>query len=440
MVQWAETDDPEGDLQQTAVEAYTSEVAISAEEALRRLAIQDRFSNLRSDLVDAIEPADFGGTWIDDADGGQVKVGIETDQPTPPSSKTAAAREVLEDHNFVDRVDFVAVASSLADLNSGRESLSEDIQGITHGRVAISVDSELNSLVVRKANSLTPAEQSTLANALGMLAVDATTVETGLATLIVEEQACDIFNSLLVCDRPLRGGVTIRPDDPDVHPWCTAGFFAERPVTHAQVLITAGHCWDEQTNEVWHARNAQGVSFQIGTFQEHVNDGIDAGLINVPSSSHWYQDRPNPLGWVLQMPSPGRAGRDDYPIRDSAIPAEPIQDKTTKWQLVCMTSALPLDNGRYTACGRFVDTSYDAPKGNDIVIFDTTITSICGTTGGTSGGPYYKNKLAYGIHIGSVRLASDEDYRCADGNGNATYQKVPHIERELEVLVSDGDQ
>jgi hypothetical protein len=43
-------------------------LGLSEAEALRRLRIQDRVSNVEDEIEAAIDPGDFGGIWFDDDD------------------------------------------------------------------------------------------------------------------------------------------------------------------------------------------------------------------------------------------------------------------------------------------------------------------------------------------------------------------------------------
>jgi hypothetical protein len=66
-------------------------------------------------------------------------------------------------------------------------------------------------------------------------------------------------------------------------------------------------------------------------------------------------------------------------------------------QVICLTAAIQLlDSTDFTRCGAVTDLSYDTSYG----VFSVRVLDICDTQVGMSGGPYYKQNRAYGIHSG----------------------------------------
>jgi hypothetical protein len=70
-----------------------------------------------------------------------------------------------------------------------------------------------------------------------------------------------------------------------------------------------------------------------------------------------------------------------------------------------MTSGVRLSNGKGTACGEVVNLGVTVHYDNGPSVGDLAeVGGICHTRGGSSGGPYYKNHVGYGIHSGAAKV------------------------------------
>jgi hypothetical protein len=395
-LQYSPTDDPDG-LQGQAASWYAARFGVSVTEAARRLRIQDRVSNVEDDLEAAIAAADFGGIWFDDVNGGRGKIGIETNQPVPPSSKTADALEVLEDHGLEDEVDFVAVPSSLDDLEAASDDLDTPLASLyDQGKIASSIRPQENAIHLLKANSLTPAQEADLADAIAGVDVTVNVQPVNEADVGGDDQDCsEPANSIFLgCTFPLRGGQQIEAPDST----CTAGFnVIGKPGTAKagkQYVLTAGHCIDGEENSVWKGLLPNGQLTNIGHSRDFQNGPHDYGLIEVESGSDWHAANPVGQIFVDQSNTNGVPTQRDSQYRINDARLSPRKGP----RVVCLSSAKRLpDTGspqRHTECGRIqgFDGKHKKKKNQAEVEF-------CGVSG-ASGGPVYKNHHAYGIWSG----------------------------------------
>ena len=394
-IQYAPTDDPDG-LQDIAASWYAAKYGVTLEEAKRRLALQDRVDNIENDIEAAIASADFGGIWFEPADGGRAKIGIETDQPAPPEPKIAAARQVLVNHNLQNDVDFVAVRSSLDDLVSAHAGFDSSLGDLYAARKLVSsIKPQFNAITVDKANSLTAAQETQLSNAVAGAGVNVSVTATNQPVVGGENDACAEVNGALSCTTPLRGGVRLDPV-------CTAGFYATgrsgEETAGKHYVLTAGHCINGRANVEWRAFGNNGDAFVIGPSRRFFeNKTADAGLIEIRTSSRWYES--DPPAYVYQDESNAN-GVPTARQELHAIKRVRLSSRIKGRRLVCQTSKLRLPNSdderdRFTQCGEI--EGFDGKHGGTNGLAEV---EFCGRDG-ASGGPVYKNNVAYGLWQGT---------------------------------------
>jgi len=437
LVQYAPTDDPAG-LQAVAAEEYTAAESISSAEAHRRLRLQDRVNNLVDDLVDAIEPTDFGGIWFDDAAGGRIKIGIDSDQPTPPPAKTDEAEGVLADHSLLDDTDFVSVQWALDQLEDAAGDVSAALASLLdQNKVEVGVEEPLNAVIVTRAD-LDPTELATLNAAVAAETVTVTVQAVGGADLGGEgtqgppPSVCDITDApppgwenypgadrpFLSCDDPFRGGVGIigellRHDTQTLRAGiCTGGFFARSKDDNKPYILTAGHCFDYndgpesqqtdpplQASKVWMAFDKGEEEIPIGDPWSFDDKPTDAGIITVQPETP-YHEGATP-GWIYETANrysdPPTQHREEHEIH-----SVPTINKSLSGSRICFTSAVPFGNSpRHTSCAKVSKTSDDFEGRKNVLRLD-----VCNVMPGSSGGPVFKNNRAYGLIFWSRRQAS----------------------------------
>jgi hypothetical protein len=441
--QWAPTDDPDG-LQGVAAEWYSGYLGVSLEEAMRRLRIQDRVSNIEDDLEDAIAPGDFGGVWFDEADAGRGKIGIETNLATPPSSKTQDAEEVLENHNLEGEVDFVAVAHSLDELEDAGDDLTAALSSLlAAGKVRTSIRPQTNAIVLYKANSLTPAEESAVATAVAGAGVTVNVEAVPSPDLGGREDVLECKEpgnrddlelasdwDKLGCDSSPRAGQLIRSGTN-----CSAGLMAEGLSGYGtagkRFIITAGHCVMNQLGQTWRAMKTDGSFSDIGPSVASYG-GVpayqagprDYGLVEILAGSAWYSGAQ--WGYIYRDKSNANGEPTERTafLRVTTVTRSPRRGR----RVVCQSSAyrLPNTGGRHTQCGH-VD-GFDGNYSDNGRSYDKLAeTEFCGIEG-ASGGPVYKNGIVYGIWSGSETWG-------AGGCQHGFYQGIREAEDRLHVRV-----
>jgi hypothetical protein len=424
-IQYAPTDIDGGALDNVATGEYSSSEGLSAAEARRRLKIQARLSNLADDLTDAIDEDDFGGIWFDDASGGRIKIGINTDLQTPPHSKTADAEDILANHDLLDDTDFVAVESTVGQLDDASDDLADQFSALLAAdKLHVGVDVSRNAVIVEKANSLTPAETSSLNAAVASEPVTVIVELTDDVTLGSELQACgrteppfagwtspphpqivedDTAAAIIGCDDPFRSGVGLLgwgTENGDLRgSLCTAGFLTHHnPHDGFFYILTAGHCMREGIQNppsVWKSYDSRNNQINIGDPADFGRVPIDAGIVKVAASSIFAQGD-TPL-WVYVEDSEHSTYSEMYPIHDV-----PVVTQHLVGTRACWTGAVRIspENAGHTNCGK-VSQVHDHNLGSSSLIQ----VNNC-SPGGSSGGPLYRSFHAYGILVSGRRKAT----------------------------------
>jgi hypothetical protein len=421
-IQYSLTDIDGGALDNVATGEYTSTDGISAAEARRRLKIQARLSNLADDLTDAIDEDDFGGIWFDDASGGRIKIGIKTNQQTPPHSKTADAEDLLDDHNLLDDSDFVAVQFTAGQLDDASDDLADQFGTLLAAdKLHVGVDVSRNAVIVEKANSLTPAETSSLNTAVASEPVTVIVELTDDVTLGAELQTCgrteppfsgwtspphpqivedDMRAAIIGCDDPFRAGVGLlgwgMEDGHLRGSLCTAGFLTHHnPNDGFYYILTAGHCMREGIQNppsVWKSYDSNHNQINIGDPAAFGRVPIDAGIVKVDASSIFAQGA-TPL-WVYVEDSEHTTYSETYPIHDVPVVTQHLVGTRACWTGAVRIST---ENAGHTNCGK-VSQVHDHSLGSSSLIQ----VNNC-SPGGSSGGPLYRSFHAYGILVSGRR-------------------------------------
>ena len=203
---------------------------------------------------------------------------------------------------------------------------------------------------------------------------------------------------------------------------CTSGFAARKNGRGAYGIITAGHCGDNGPNET-HTFRMWGVVLPHNYGWASVN--ADAQFHTIPTGSgHVLDDdylchNTPPINYCDVAGDIGRSGMiDDY---------------------VCHT-------GRSSGitCGTVVDTAYQPTytgacrsSGNDATSCNRVFVKVEGSSlrscRGDSGGPWYRNGTAYGIH-----MASNSSNDCSASGIFAIFSGIRDVENFLSVQILTG--
>lgn len=395
----------DADVQAGAARDYATRFGVSEATALARLSTQDRAADVESDLVPALGRA-YGGLWFDAADGGRMKVGVVA------GATLAKVRRALADRGLSGQTDLVRVRSSIARLRKAHAKVDRSVLDlIDAGKVQTGVEPQVNAVVVKLATSVSAQEKRRLKAMAAAAPVRVVLRQTGRSTLMAQSLAC----ARPYCSPPLRGGVRI-----ETTKWiCTAGFIARSKTDNKPYVLTAGHCMDADSG-LWSSIFPIGNrhSWEFGGVGGNGKDG-DAGLLTVAPTSVY--GAPGGVGpYVVVDSSASTTAEEQYKISGQASNAV--------GQSQCMTGSVKLLNGRYTACGVVVAVDQTANYGGGHIVYHLNEVNICGPVPGSSGGPYYKTHLAYGVESGGSVVDPCDNFQ----------QGVNRAGTDLNVVVQTG--
>jgi len=399
------SEDP--DLQSFAAKSYAERYGVSLEDARLRLEIQDRAAQLSEKLEPKLGSA-FGGVWLTGGSRDVIKVGIA--RSASQSAETSAVAQVpiqAAQEGVAEDTSAVGVASSVEELENAQAALDLRLRSLLLANKArTSLDPSASSLTIEVASALTDAERADVQSAIALSPVQLRVSDAGTPILTGGGDACDYP----FCDRPLRGGVRIGAAGR-----CTAGFNARgRNVGRAYVL-TAGHCLDDDGG-TWFTRNSVGDLHAIGARQSWNFPGRDAGIIRVADTSFWQDPPPAPRVFVDS--GPNTTVDDNYEIT-----AETTSDVG---EFVCRTSGFSFTTGEdYTRCGTVTALNVTAELEPGQTASGLVQTDVCRLQG-SSGGPVYKTRLAYGTHSGGDDAPCKSWYTPATAAENAMNVDIIH--------------
>jgi streptogrisin C len=387
------------DANDPAVTTLAKDRGISIHEAQRRIGWQGPAAQLGDELRQALGDR-FGGLWLDEADGGRVKIGVVGGDAT-------GARALIERFQLTAVSDLVPVRHSYASLEAANASLGTVIARANQGTAvglgsALLVDSNQVELSLPRGQRLNAAQQAVVDQAKRRLGA---ALRLGWWQGQVRKDACAFAGGSFDCDPPLRGGTSLYNFAGGVVTTCSSAFYAKSTSDGKPYVMTAGHCGAGGTN--WSAfQPRDGAFHSVGTMHHSRDAGNDDyGIITINNPSGW-----DPKPWVYVHASEDTTENCCYLIKGHAT-----SPKDTR---VCLSGAVT-----GTSCGKVekvgVGATTDDPSGLAQV-------DLCAQPG-DSGGAIYSGNLARGILVGQVRGAPF----CND----ALFQGVAEAEDELNVAV-----
>jgi streptogrisin C len=393
------------DAAEPAVTTLAHDLGIPIEEAQRRIGWQDPAAELGEDLYEALGEH-FGGLWIDEADGGRVKIGLVGGES---SLAGAQAQTMIAQRSLGAVTDIVPTQFSYAQLERDSAWLSSAIGTVTDatgGRLSSEMRVSENRVVllVPEGTALTSAQQAVVQAAEQQLGARLA-IDTWSGS--IQRQACG-WNLGFNCDRPLRAGVRLYLDgdpnsstDPPLA-ICTAAFNARSLSNGLWYVMTAGHCADKGQNIMAYQPVRTGQYHAIGQVHNSVDRGNDDfAIVRIENVPGW-----DPRNWVYVHETSKTVLDPDYYI--NATSTSPVGTR------VCMSGAT---TWTWTDCGPVAALNVGGPGG-------LARARYC-SQGGDSGAPVYSSHKARGIHIG----ATTSDCK------NALFQGVREAARELNVRV-----
>ncbi|MBL8173250.1 MAG: trypsin-like serine protease [Bryobacterales bacterium] len=165
--------------------------------------------------------------------------------------------------------------------------------------------------------------------------------------------------------------------------------------TNGRRVVTAGHCTFLFSSANWNAQNEAGSwkSIGAGAGTWFAGGAGDGGVI-ANSGLSW--QRPAPIGMVLWRPVASIALDYQYPIRGDA--------SGVVGRFVCRTG---MTTG--SECGEISLLNADNTgelNGVNYTVSGLTEVDMCAAAAGDSGGPYFKNKKAYGVQSGTQKFGT----------------------------------
>jgi streptogrisin C len=346
-------------------------------EANARIANQDRVTALQDDL-DAAFGESYGGMWIDQLAGGRVVIGVR-----PGQESTVRA---LGARRAVDRLRVVPVERTIAQLRAiqaqVRTATAGSLDGVEVGGLHLPTNTVTVHVDAAAPAARTAGPTAALRRALpGRLRFEPVEGVIGTA-------ACNVPSENNVwCDAPLRGGVGITGQGEA----CSAGFNVRSVSDGIRYLLTAGHC-DSGGGAWWQTRFANTDIHDIGPTHNLAwraeGDALIIRLVN-PGPDGW-----NPKPWVFVTGGGGTIRDEAYYITTSGA--------TTVGLSVCMTGRI---DG--TVCGEVISRDTYGER----VFHVAEVKGGC-IRGGDSGGPVFRNHIAYGIVHGG-RFPDGDKTQCA---------------------------
>lgn len=334
-----------------AVEFTMEQYGVSQAEAERRIKLQEAASAF-NEFATASFSKTYGGLWIDQQVGQVVIAGAARDLDA--LSREAAGQGLTG-------VRTVAVARSIAALLDLREELQR------------AAGSSLLSYLDIKQNRIALADPQLPEPAAAFRAKHADAFVTDPQLSTVRLQACQFP----YCDAPLRAGVGIIPKGYTSFQ-CTNAFNVRSKSDGKYFSLTAGHCVDSFPGYTWQTRFATGAYHDLGARHNDTYPGVDAAIVNLLNPTGW---SPGPR--VVVWGGKGLTQNDNYGISGQGVAAYGAT--------VCHSGA---KSG--SKCG--TAEQFNVTVGNSTGTVGVKMAGGRCTEGGDSGGPWWANGRAYGIH------------------------------------------
>ncbi|HEX5609198.1 MAG TPA: trypsin-like serine protease [Solirubrobacterales bacterium] len=321
----------------------------------------------------------FAGVWIDNSDGGRIKLAIVDSSP----ALYAQVHGVIADSGLTGAVDVVQAARTERQLTQILNQLAARLAAANQGSstpLTVGIRPDQNTVRVSSPNEaeLTPPQQQLLSEASQRYGA---AISFGVYRGKIRPEAC----SYPFCTPPLRAGVKIGPSSSffggSEEGSCTGGFLARGKEDGKLYQLTAGHCGGG--TEIWGSRpgSSKEAWKEIGAWSKSsITEAGDFGMYQVSNNSLW-QERP----WVYWAGS-----NDEYPITSDA--------NVVKGQKVCGSGAFY----GTTSCGEVTEVSVVLESyypGLGVKKVKLSRANFCAVPG-DSGSPVHYNGVAYGILTG----------------------------------------
>ncbi|MER6764796.1 MULTISPECIES: chymotrypsin family serine protease [Amycolatopsis] len=416
----------------------TARYQVSADEALRRLELQNRIPELQQ-RISKLQPDAYAGMWLDQDHGGVLVIG---------STATAQATLVTASEEDAAHIRVQQARWSLRDLQATAQDITAKLQATSGSSYQVVADQKLDAVAItpHKAKGQDPRGQQAIdalaAASHGKITVLAPRLpgpenaepENPSRTPAEPQrgytQPCPVAN----CWPPMMGGYRLdikRSDGSEVWGGCSAGFNVKGDKNGQAYVLTAGHCLlpkhhpgdDDRT---YH--NGIPVGTKKGAIIEKYQGAFDFDFSFVPYQTtgdsnwadYWINNRAKKNGVFTRCKPGTRPCQPDTTYISGMAAAPDIK----KGEVVCAagsaneeTTEDPGGNDRYEAgthCGQI--TQFRG-IGDTVIIAD-----ICSREGDSGGALYSQtNRKAYGTLRGTIAGAHGP---CQVGQENSDYITV----------------
>jgi len=389
-----------------AVASLAADLGLSISEAEKRNDWQHRALQLDAALRHSMADS-FAGVWVDEENGGRVKIGVAGQAPLPDQ-----ARRDIVALGLQDATDLVRVKFSWNDLLVMSPLLSQQLKAANRGsdvQLTPFFEPQYNrvALYVPQAG-MTAAQQDVVAQARARFSDRVRFVSYSGR---INQTRCALIGTY-DCDAPLRGGVSLYINTSQFQ--CSTAFNARSVSDGKWYVMTAAHCGAVGT-DFWAYQPDKAVFSKIGPMHSRGNPDLanDYGIITVNNPAGlpagW-----SPRPWVYVKASTGRGGvagtTTDYQYTITGTGGSGVGNR------VC---AITARTG--TSCGRILMVGYPNPG-------DYAVADYCSYPG-DSGGGMVNNHIAMGINVG---------YFGSNNCGQGAYVGITEAQQNLHVSVATG--
>ncbi len=391
------------------VKEYRQDFDVSVDQAEARLETQTRGTHIVGELKLALGD-DYAGVWFDNE-------ANEFVIPLLPDADRAAVDTKLSAKALGGSYRIAPATSTWAELEAEQNKVDRGLGNLLEqGLVQTALDPRSNSVVIREARGASQDQTRGIRQVAQGASTEVDVRERSVERFRIELTACKT-SAPRVCDKPLRGGVSIGADatqgggDGGLSGPCSAAFKAIGKASGNRYLLTAGHCTIAAKN--WASYNSNQVEHPIGPVEQTTFPGGDWGKIKA-NGSYW-----DTSPWPSQVAHYWE--NQEQPISYEAY--------SYLGQYVCHSGA---SSG--TSCAGVLAVGLTSESEAGSVYNVTEFGRVC-TAYGDSGGAVFIGSTALGIYHGDPDGLPPQYGGCGGSEDNAFYTEITAATDNLGVTV-----
>jgi len=314
-----------------------------------------------------------------------MKIGIAASASDADPALVPDVQALLTANDATDDADLVRVGATNAQLVAEHAKIDAALlDELQAGDVSTGIDPTTNAVTVTAASTASSATLKNIEAAINSVGGSVRLNTTSGVRVTANACTARPGDNALFCGNPFRGGVAIGTDTtPSTS--CTAGFLTLGNSGGNPWLLTAGHCLSQGGTATWGSRDNALNLHNFGTRHSFTfGTGGDYGITGF-STSFW-----STSPYVVY--DGASTWNETYHIYDAGTSYSGMP--------ICATGSRVLGNAHWTDCGSVTGLDQTGNVGGTIVLH-LGKSDVCMGVNGNSGGPYYKNGHAYGLHVGS---------------------------------------